>query len=915
MNYTKLPKKALLLLATPVMLSLAVPASRLVAQSQTETKIRLMAEGLRARDSGDLTAAKANFEQLLVLAPSDPTVQRLLSGVNEEIAGGAVSAPVATAPVAVSAPISDLDSLPEVTYPPTAESVAAAAAGADRPSALAQAEEARVADLLSRVDAERKAAARLAKDGDFDGAASSLGAAAATLPVNTLTQDTLSDLEKQRNDLLLQKSQFLLAQGDTVGAKAALDAYIAATSPESRPARKQAARIDEAELNPPLQPIEKVSPEFLPEQKNIARLLARGKSQYAAGAIEQAQETFRMVETISADNPEAKYFLKRIAQEQERLGVLNREKTRAQMLQEVANSWQRPGVFVENGDTGGPGVGPLNTAIENKLKSIIIPTVSFTGVDLGQVVSTLAALSEEFDPATDGTKGVNLVLSSPLPGTPVPQVNITLRNLSLGRILDIITENVGYQYLIDTDLVQIRPSGDSVSLSTEQFPITKATLTRMTGLGASSASTPAASSDPFAPAPAAGIGGGGSAGGEADAIRRFFQAAGINFETVPGSSLAYDGTGIIVTQTGRNIEKIRNVLARYNDIRQVEIEAKFMDVTEGALEELGVSWAGSFVEAGNRYDFTSVNRTLAGTIASSTSGSQGSIVTPDQTILFDTSPPGLPGNVDLGGGGALGVFTGGFGDVALTAQLRALSRKQGSDLLSAPKVTVLSGSRATITVAQELRFPQSYSDTESDVSEGGGDAGGGGGVTITPGTPEDFATRNVGVELGVTPTVEEDDYSISLELNPRVTEFEGFVEFGGQSLAVVPGLLGSTVVRLPSGFYQPIFSLREINTRVTVWDGATLVMGGLTREEVRRVDDKVPVLGDIPLLGRAFRSKGETSVKRNLLVFVTANLVSPGGSLKKQQLKGVAPSSQFQNPTVVTPGGSEARERIESPTP
>jgi general secretion pathway protein D len=145
-----------------------------------------------------------------------------------------------------------------------------------------------------------------------------------------------------------------------------------------------------------------------------------------------------------------------------------------------------------------------------------------------------------------------------------------------------------------------------------------------------------------------------------------------------------------------------------------------------------------------------------------------------------------------------------------------------------------------------------------------------------------------------------------LELNPRVTEFEGFVEYGGSSVAIS----GGTTVTLPSGFYQPIFSTREINTRVTVWDGATLVMGGLTREEVRRVDDKVPVLGDIPYIGRAFRSKGEASQKRNLLVFVTANLVSPGGSLKKQDLRGVPASSTFQNPSLVTPSGAESRTRL-----
>jgi general secretion pathway protein D len=85
-------------------------------------------------------------------------------------------------------------------------------------------------------------------------------------------------------------------------------------------------------------------------------------------------------------------------------------------------------------------------------------------------------------------------------------------------------------------------------------------------------------------------------------------------------------------------------------------------------------------------------------------------------------------------------------------------------------------------------------------------------------------------------------------------------------------------------------------------------MGGLTREEVARVSDKVPVIGDIPLVGRLFRSEGEAMQKRNLLIFVTAHLISPGGSLKKQNVRGVTPNSLFQNPTIVTPGGSVDRD-------
>src|ERR1035437_10561093 len=117
------------------------------------------------------------------------------------------------------------------------------------------------------------------------------------------------------------------------------------------------------------------------------------------------------------------------------------------------------------------------------------------------------------------------------------------------------------------------------------------------------------------------------------------------------------------------------------------------------------------------------------------------------------------------------------------------------------------------------------------VGTGSANGGGSAGVAITAGTPQDFTSRDVGVELRVTPTVEEDDYSISLDLNPRVTEFDGFVEFGGPSIAIS----GGTTVTVPSGFFQPIFSVRDISTKVTIWDGATLVMGGLTREEVKKV--------------------------------------------------------------------------------
>ena len=116
MKKPTLPKTLLVLLVAPAFLALVLPASRLMAQSQTETKIRLMADGLRARDNGDFETAKKDFEELLALAPNDATVQRLLSGVNSAIEAKAASsaqvaaAPTAPAPVASSEPV-------EVTFP------------------------------------------------------------------------------------------------------------------------------------------------------------------------------------------------------------------------------------------------------------------------------------------------------------------------------------------------------------------------------------------------------------------------------------------------------------------------------------------------------------------------------------------------------------------------------------------------------------------------------------------------------------------------------------------------------------------------------------------------------------------------------------------------------------------------------
>ena len=87
---------------------------------------------------------------------------------------------------------------------------------------------------------------------------------------------------------------------------------------------------------------------------------------------------------------------------------------------------------------------------------------------------------------------------------------------------------------------------------------------------------------------------------------------------------------------------------------------------------------------------------------------------------------------------------------------------------------------------------------------------------------------------------------------------------------------------------QPFFHTRSISTSISIYNAATVVMGGMITETRNNVDDKIPFLGDIPFVGRLFRSKYESSKKRNLLIFVTARLVDPAGRPLEESGESIA---------------------------
>jgi general secretion pathway protein D len=546
---------------------------------------------------------------------------------------------------------------------------------------------------------------------------------------------------------------------------------------------------------------------------------------------------------------------------------LPRQSLRRELLSAVDKNWQPPALETTIPHSEPP---PAPEDLSDRITSTIIPHVRFLNTPLPHAIEALASIAEKN--VTSGG-AVNFVLLGCDAAAHGITVNLNLKNISLYRLIELVAQSANFQFDIGKDAVIFyRCHTADDTLETEIFPMSRGTLVRLTGCHSKRDTSENPTRHPE---------------DDERGIREFFERAGINFSSLPGSTLAFDGSQIIVTNTCRNLKKISNILKKYSQVKQVEIEAKFLEVQQGVLEELGMRWqvnfgSGAVLQTGREMGGANADnlRSLRQAFGSGNfSRGDGKIVTfgpPAEQIGIPNAAPGQPGQINLGYSGVpLGNITGVINKFQCNLLINALEQQAGSDLMSAPKVTVLSGKTAEIVVAMELRYPQKYGDTHSEVGVGSGGIGLNGssaGVTITAGTPQDFTTRNVGVEMSVRPIVESDG-SISLQLDPKVTEFEGFVEYGGVSIATN----AQATISVPSGFYQPIFSTREIHTEVNIFDGATVVMGGLTREEVKEVHDRVPFLGSIPLIGRLFQSKSESTQKRNLLIFVTAHTISPAG--------------------------------------
>jgi general secretion pathway protein D len=749
---------------------------------------------------------------------------------------------------------------------------------------------------------------KLMAEGDTEGALGQYKAAMDALPNAAITSEWSEYAKAKFADCSVVLARERAKNGRYKEARELLDGALVAV-PGHAGAVAFGKQLDDPERWPVA-----LTPEHVVKVQEVERGLLQGRSNYELGNYDLAREDYLDVLRKDPYNTAARRGMERAEQKRAEYFNSARDHTRAKMLNEVNKAWEDTvPVQVIQTDTLGPTTKTQSAYITEKMNRIRFPSVQFAGASLEEAIEFLRVKSRDLDDqeSDPARKGVNIILKTG--DTPITTtISIDLTDVPMSEALRYITELAGMKFKVDSYAVLVVPISET---STEMYQRIFRVGPDFLSMGgdAGGAAPAAAPADPFAPAAAAG---GGSALITRKTALDILKEQGITFGD--GATAVFNKTTsqLIV----RNTQPMLDLVEQFVDStignipKQIYITTKFVEVSQKNTDELGFDWLlGAFSIPGSDGVFGS-----GGTVGNSSAG-------PLNSTDFPTTFPGA-GNVPVGqnpisrgmrfGGNAISAdsidglistsqavcclspgvaaITGVFTDPQFQVVIRALNQKKGVDLMSAPSVTTKSGQRATVEVVREFLYPTEFDPPEIPQQFGaigqttlGGGLGGtqSGSFPVTPTTPTTFEMRPVGVRMEVDPVLGADGYTIDLNLAPEVTEFEGFINYGSPIQTTSTNALGQPVpnVLTPNIINQPVFSSRKVTTAVTIWDGQTVAMGGLIREDVQNVEDKIPVLGDIPILGRLFKTKAEDHFKRNLMIFVTASVIDPSGQKVRQQ--------------------------------
>lgn len=300
-------------------------------------------------------------------------------------------------------------------------------------------------------------------------------------------------------------------------------------------------------------------------------------------------------------------------------------------------------------------------------------------------------------------------------------------------------------------------------------------------------------------------------------------AAGTNSEGI--SIWADEGTNALIVNAPPKAMREMMAVVDKLDIRraQVSVEAIIVEITEDKSAELGVTWAVDGSNSDDAIGVTNFPSTSTGVVQLGTAASGG---TPDPSII--------------GEGITLGVGRISDSGVSFAAILSALRGDANTNVISTPTIVTLDNEEAELKVGQEVPF------LTGQFTNTGANAG-----AVNP-----FQT------------IQREEVGTSLKITPQINEGNGVVlEIEQETSSISQGA---------SGAVDLVTNNRAISTKVFVEDGSILVLGGLMDDTLRESEQRVPLLGKIPLLGSLFRARSSEKLKSNLMVFIRPTILRDG---------------------------------------
>ena len=375
-----------------------------------------------------------------------------------------------------------------------------------------------------------------------------------------------------------------------------------------------------------------------------------------------------------------------------------------------------------------------------------------------------------------------------------------------------------------------------------------------------------------------------------DMFKEYLQKHGIRFGE--GSSVTYieNNSTLVVKNTVDKLDAISQLLREQNELQAplILVEIKCIEISDNDMEELGFDWSLGDSNLNSNMDNEGIviNPNKGGwmfgpgnSTRKSDQGERGSM-NPIRTGFMDgSSSTGIINN--------LNIFPMLFGSktpfgsdapINISLTVNALAQNTRTEVVSAPKVVALSGIRATAKMTKSYYFPDSWSDLQIETDTGDNDTT----YTITRPTPEFGDEQEIGIEMEVTPTVTETG-AINLDLDFKVSGTNGNDEF----TFVLNGNVNGRPVSHQFTVWKPVITERTVDTNIDVYDGQTVVVGGSTDNRTVTRNDKIPFLGDLPLIGRLFQAQSEKAERRNMLIFVTARKLGTDGAATQNRNQGI----------------------------